>query len=261
MTDAAAALLARVRDLFSATDGRDPGPLRAALDEVGREYPAMAARSPSAADAETCRLAMLMAAQAAAYAEADIWRARSLARAAAAGWSAGIGLLVITEAFRALRRENDDYPHGQTLDVLRPSETAERILDELQVLLAVPGDDPDLGHTAPTRPILRRFWHEKRGFFLLLSGRLADARESYRRAAEEVGEQRRGQIKVALGISLVDYIEALDAGADTSPAREATERLWREAADAGLLDLVGTAERNVGEMTMRGRGVSPYEIL
>lgn len=261
MTDAATALLARARDLFSATDGRDPKPLRAALDEVGREYPAMAARGPSAADAETCRLAMLMAAEAAAHSEADIWRARCLARAAAVGWTAGIGSLVVSEAFRALSRENDDYPHGQTLDVLRPSETAERILDELEVVLAAPGDDPDLGHTAPTRAILRRFLHEKRGLLLLLSGRSADARECYRLAAEEVGEQRRGRIKVALGTSLLDYVEALDAGADTSPAREATERLGREAADAGLRDLAATAERNVAEMAVEGRRVSPYEIL
>lgn len=62
-------------------------------------------------------------------------------------------------------------------------------------------------------------------------------------------------------MSLVDYVEALDAGADTAPAREATERLGREAVDADLRDLAATAERNVAEMAVGGRRVSPYEIL
>jgi len=221
----------------------------------------MATRSPSAADAETCRLAMLMAAEAAAHSEADVWRARCLARAAAVGWISGLGSLVVTEAFRALRRENDDYRRGQTLDVLRPSETAERILDELEVVLAAPGDDPDLGHTAPTRAVLRRFRHEKRGFLLLLAGRFDAARESYRLAAEAVVEQRRGRIKVALGLSVVDYVEALRSGADLTGARVATERLGREAADAGFLDLAAVAERNAAEMAAGGPRLEPYEIL
>lgn len=261
MPDDAADLLAQARALFSATDGRDPAALLDMTSSLEGEYAAMARRAPSAADAETCRLAMLAAIGAGDHREADVWRARALARAAAVGWTAALGSLVMGEAFRVLARDNEDYARGRTLDVIEPSSAAERIVDEVEVLVRVSGPSFDLGPTAPSCELLERFVHEKRGFLLLLSGDLPRARESYLRALEAVAGQVRGGIKVRLGLALVDYMESARTGSDATATREATERLGREAADAGIRDLAATAARNADVMAAGGRELEPYEIL
>ena len=261
MPDDAADLLAQARALFSATDGRDPAALLDMTSSLEGEYAAMARRAPSAADAETCRLAMLAAIGAGDHREADVWRARALARAAAVGWTAALGYLVMGEAFRVLARDNDAYSLGRTFDVIRPSSAAERIVDEVEVLVRASGPSFDLGPTAPSRELLERSVHEKRGFLLLLSGDLPRAREYYLLALEAVAGQVRGGIKVRLGLALVDYMESARSGSDATATREATERLSREAADAGIRDLAATAARNAEVMTAGGRELEPYEIL
>lgn len=87
---------------------------------------------------------------------ADVWRARCLSRAAAVGWVPAIGSLVMGEAFRCLARDNNDYPRGKTFDVMCPSRAAEQILDEIGMLLVVPGPSFDLGSGAPTCELLDR---------------------------------------------------------------------------------------------------------
>ena len=137
--DAAAVLLAQVRELFAFVDGREPARVQRVLRVVQGAFPAMAKRPPSAEDSETCRLSMLAALYAEDPREADVWRARCLSRAAAVGWVPAIGSLVVGEAFRCLARDNDDYPRGKTFDVMVPSSAAVQIMDEIDVLLSVPG--------------------------------------------------------------------------------------------------------------------------
>jgi hypothetical protein len=259
--DAAVALLAQVRDLFRDIDGGDPAPVQRLLGVVQGAFPAMAKRPPSAADSETCRQAMLAAVYAKDHREADVWRARCLSRAAAVGWVPAIGSLVMGEAFRCLARDNDDYPKGKTFDVMLPSSAAEKIADEIDVLLSVPGPSFDLGSSAPSKELLERFLHEKRGFLLLLSRAYQQSRESYLRALDATAGQVRGEIKVRLGLALVDYLEAVDANTDTSAPTTATLEFGERAALTENRDLASIANRNAALMSLGAANLEPYEIL
>ena len=259
--DAAAVLLAQVRDLFRDIDATDPAPIQRLLGVVQVAFPAMAKRPPSAADSETCRLAMLAAFYAKDPREADVWRARCLSRAAAVGWVTAIGYLVMGEALHCLAQENDNYPRGKTFDVMVPSPVAEQIMDEIDGLLSVPGPSFDLGSGSPTNELLERVLHEKRGFLLLLARSYQQSRESYLRALDATAGQVRGEIKVGLGLALVDYLEAVDANTDASAPTIATKELGQRAQLAGIRDLAAAASSNAALMSVGAANLEPYEIL
>ena len=259
--DAAAVLLAQVRDLFRDIDGRDPAPVQRLLGVVQSAFPAMAKRPPSAADSETCRQAMITAVYAEDHREADVWRARCLSRAAAVGWVPAIGMLIMGEAFHCLARDNDDYPRGKTFDVMLPSSATEQIMDEIEALLSVPGPSFDLGSGTPTYELLERVLHEKRGFLLLLSRAYQQSRESYLRALDATAGQVRGEIKVRLGLALVDYLEAVDADTDASAPTNATLEFGKRAALTENRDLATIANSNAALMSLGATNLESYEIL
>lgn len=84
-------------------------------------------------------------------------------------------------AFTALSLANDDYVQGKSLDVIRGSQAALDLLDELGLFLRAAPSGISVGPRSPSRSVLARFLHEKRGFLLLALGRLNEARASYER--------------------------------------------------------------------------------
>lgn len=251
-----ASLLATLTAAFIAEDGQGSEP-RATADLADAAWPAMQQRRPTVADAESCRLAMLSCAMANQHPASRVWRARSQARAAATGWREGLAILIISDAFSLLAQANDDYPVGRTLDVLRPAPEARAIIEA--ALTALPeGDDetPPPGPTAPTRRSVRRMVAEKTGFLLLLEADLDAARDSYTRASEWAEGRARDEVKVALGLALVEHLAGTDPSA---PVR--TAWLAGRAAELGIVDLSTAAEHNARMMTTGRTALRAYEIL
>jgi hypothetical protein len=251
-------LYARISDLFR--DAHTDAGAAKLLGEVRAAWPDMRDRVPSPEDGEICRLAMLASFQTAIQPdpEAAVWRARALSRFAATGWTEAVGAVAMGEAFRMLALANGDYEHGRTLDLLRPAPHARAVLEELQVYLAAGDSGIRLGPSAPSPAVLERFLHEKCGFLLLVEGDLEAARASYARAAEAVRGHRRGEIKVALGAALVEYVGARSTGEGSA---DATDELIAAAESAGQSDLVATARHNVDVMRAGGGDLLGYEIL
>ena len=247
----AADLYWRSADLFTAM-GSD-GDAEALVAAVDAQWPAMSRRAPTPEDAETCRLTMLAALQVPELAaEAAVWRARALSRATVVGWTECVAALAMGEAFRMLAVANEDFPRGRTLDVIKPVPAAVAALEELSVYLTAPDSGIRLGPMAPTRAVVERFLHEKGGFLRLVQGDIAGARSSYAAAAQAAAGQPRGEVKVALGAALVEYV----AGAgDPEPTRQLlpSAEQWP--------DLATTARHNVAVMEAGGDDVLGYEIL
>jgi len=213
-------------------------------------------RPASPEDAETCRLAMLAALQSPeTVATTLVWRARALSRAVVVGWTECVAAIAMGEAFSLLATANDQFVRGRTLDVLQPAPLALSALMELEVYLQATDSGIRLGPSSPSRALIRRFLYEKRGFLLLVAGEFNRARESYEDAAREAEGQPRGEVKVALGAALVEYLAGSAVGAE--PTRALLER-----ARAGCWnDLVAAAEHNVVAMEKGRSDVLGYEIL
>ena len=108
--------------------------------------------------------------------------------------------------------------------------------------------------------VLKRLYHEKRGFLLLLGGAYDEAAASYDRAYEAAGTHHRGLVKVRLGRCLVDYLAANSAeGRDRIGHK--TDLLGQEALKASSPDVAQTAELNAEVMRRGGSKLIPYEIL
>jgi hypothetical protein len=251
-------LYAEVAQLFLEAHTGDGGTRLLAF--VGDHWSDIAARPANPHDAEVCRLAMLAAAHAQDFGPVRLWRSRALARFSAIGWVEGVGSIIIGEAFVELARKNNDYTAGRTLDVIKSSDVALGVLAELERFTVGSGSGCRLGPGSPSQAVLKRLLHEKRGFLLLLSGDYDAARESYSRALEAAGTNRRGQVKVQLGRLLVDYLDAEDAQQHGHIAEE-TARLGREASEASSPDVAETAEVNAKVMREGGQALAPYEIL
>lgn len=227
---------------------------------VDSEWPQVREREANAEDAEVCRLAMLAAAHMQNYGAVRLWRARALARFAAIGWVEGIASIIMGEAFVELARANDDYSRGRTLDLIKPSRVALGVLGELERFTVGRGSGFHLGPSSPSQAVLKRLYHEKRGFLLLLGGAYDEARASYDRACDAAGTHQRGQVKVRLGRCLVDYLAADNADARARIAQR-TDLLRQEALGASSLDIAETAEINVQVMRQGGSELLAYEIL
>lgn len=218
----------------------------------------MALREPNPHDAESCRLLSLAALEQTPsdLAVAELWRTRALARFTLLGWHEGVASVVMGRALTVLSLENADYAQGKNLDVIRGSHVALDVLDELEVFLRAVPSGISVGPRSPSPKLLDRFLHEKRGFLLLVLGRLDEAMESYTKAAVFADGDPRGAVKVRLGRALVDY---------TAGAREValadTRAAVEEARAAGQTDLVKTGESNVSVMERDGVDLRPYEIL
>jgi len=229
-----------------------------ALSVGNAHWAEMAARDPNPHDAESCRLLSLAAVEQDPrdFEVAELWRMRALARFTLTGWHEGVAVVVMGRAFGTLSRVNDDYAKGETLDVINGSQVALDLLDELSLFLDAEPSGISVGPRSPSRGLLARFIHEKRGFFLLTLGRLAEARESYNKAAAVCKGNARGEVKVRLGSALVDY---LDGSAEA--AWNETRAALAVARELGESDLVETGERNLAVMERGGRDLSLYEIL
>lgn len=262
MTMDARDLYEHVADLFRAA--HTPDGARAVLAAVDDAWPLVRDRAASPEDAETCRLAMLAALHEAVVGEdpalAVVWRARALSRFTRCGWTEGVASIAMGEAFRLLAQVNGDYAGGRTLDRLTPAPGAREVLAELATYLDVPASEVRLGPSAPSRAVLERFRHEKSGFLLLVEGDVDGARASYAAAATAVRGHARGEVKVALGAALVEYVGDVRSGTDTGAA-DRTEALARQAEALGEQDLAAAAARNVEVMRRRGGDLVGYEIL
>lgn len=231
--------------------------LRALVDS---EWPRVKEREANAEDAEVCRLAMLAAAHVQDYGAVRLWRARALARFAAIGWVEGTASIIMGEAFMELARVNDDYSRGRTLNLIQPSSVALGVLGELERFTVGQGSGFQLGPSSPSQAVLKRLYHEKRGFLLLLGGAYHEAGASYDRAYDAAGTHQRGQVKVRLGRFLVDYLAADNSDARGRIAQQ-TDLLRQEALGASSLDVAETAAANVQVMRRGGSELLPYEIL
>lgn len=229
------------------------------LEFANGNWEDLAERAPSPEDAEVCRLAMLAAVVTRDIQAASVWRVRALARFSALGWVEGVGTLIIGTAFGELARANGDYSNGQTFDNVIPSYTALAILEEARRFTVGPGSDFQLGPQSPTQSVLRRLFHEKRGFLCTLSGDFDEARASYAEALLAAAGSERGVIKVELGLALLEYLQA-GASADSELASQ-TMKLGERASRCGYQDLSVTANRSCEVMRRGGRHVLPYEIL
>jgi len=94
------------------------------LGMVEAEWHMISTRSGQPEDAETCRLAMITAAERKRYSAYVVWQSRALARFVALDWHEGAAAVMMPNAFRLLAMANDNYPNGKTYDVLRPAPEA-----------------------------------------------------------------------------------------------------------------------------------------
>lgn len=250
-------LYALVADLDPVSHLADPRTRLLSL--VGDQWGAMEARDPNPYDAETCRLTMLAAAKGGDFSAVRLWRVRALARFVAVEWLSGVGMVLMSLAFSELAIANSDYSGGKTLDVLAGSQAALDILEEVERFTVGQGSEPQLMSGSPSRDVLRRLFHEKKAFLLLLDHQYEGSRRSYQ-AAQAAATTSRGKIKVQLGAILVDL---LDPATTTSPLAlaAATEDLGRQASAIDSADVGETAMRNARLIRSSRRDVSPYEIL
>ncbi len=186
------------------------------------------------------------------------WRDRALDLFTRTGWHEGIAAVLMAKAFIALAKRNDDYARGKTLDVVEGSEDAVDLMDEILPFIQREPSGISVGGLSPNHAVLRRFYHEKRGFFLLALNRVGEARESYKLAAEAAAGNPRGTVKVRPGRALVDYVAGAHdtALADTRNAVDDARRLG-----PGSQDLVEYGELNIAVMEGNGDDLRPYEIL
>lgn len=217
-------------------------------------WAAMSSRDPNKYDAESARLASIDAARIDSS-QTMLWRMRALARYAAIGWHEGVGAIILSESFSVLSRENDDYPRGRRIDVVRGSTMALEILDEVGTLATRPSSGISVGPRSPSPQLLTRFFYERRALHLLLLRRLSEASEAYRLATEHA-ESERGRLRARAGAALVRYLEG-----DREDARRATASVLLDATDSGDEDVAASAVANLAVMDADRDDLATYDIL
>lgn len=253
------ALLERVANLYR--HAQDESGRRQALNFVEEQWHRLADRAPLPEDAETCRLAMLLAAQLREVAMVPLWRSRALTRYVQTGWNEGVASLLLSEALAELARANDGYPDGGYLDAIRPSAEALAILNEMEPFSVEPGSGISTGYGSPTPATVARLMYENRALLLLISGSFEEARKDFLNAVTAAGENPRGRVKSLLGLALADYVQSVHAGNADASAVEATRELAQEAHALGFGDLVSAGRHNLAEMGRGGLHLLPYAIL
>ena len=246
--------------IYELAPSRDPATATRLADD---HWPQMLERAANPHDAETCRLVYL------AHLErddrdlraVDRWRTRALARFGLLGWREGVAAVMMSTVFVILAQDNDDYPAGTTLDVLRPSPDALDLLAELEPFTVGEGSGFRVGPRSPNPALIARFVHEKRGFLLLLAQRYDEAQASYRRAATAALGSPRGELKVAAGAALVEYLSHLDGGGDLRESLAATRAALEQARAQHEDDIATTAGHNAAVIAAGGRDLRAYEIL
>jgi hypothetical protein len=166
--------------------------------------------------------------------------------------------VLMTDMFRALAAANDDYPTGQTIDVIRSSPEAEAIVDAVAVLAASRERQRPFG---PTPELVKRFAHEKRGMLLTIAGRYEEADAAFAAAYDRTRNEPRGRVKVRAARILANYLAALRDGKDTAPMLRATRAIAEDAKRHNFDDIAGWAHQNVDAMSARSRAVRVYEML
>lgn len=250
MSEDAQNLYAAVFDLAPI---RDPARALKLGDEA---WPAMRARPPSAHDAETCRLLFVSAAALGMRERMWRWRERALYRFAQIGWGEGVAAVEMANALSILSVQNNDYPHGATLDVIEGSEVALRVLDLIRPFAADRAPDPRfaISDRAPNPRLVARWYWENRGLLLLLLRRLDEATESYA-TARSVAADERGALKVDMGAALVRWLRGDTAAIDD------LARLRDAAETAGDSDLAEIAGHNLAAMRAGRADLRPFAIL
>ena len=141
---------------------------------------------------EVCRFARLAARRTGNYVQQEVWTARALAAASLTAYQHSTGGLLLSSFFGLVEEGAYDQ--------------ARAILDEMARLI----DDGFQGH--PPAAVMRRMYHEKRTYSLLVEGSYADAAQSYSRALEHCEGQDRAELKVRGGLALAHYLGgAVDA--------------------------------------------------
>lgn len=245
--------------VFEIAPTNDP---KAALALGEQHLEEIEARPANAADAETCRLLSISAAEIADYALAATWRRRALLRGSLVGWTEMVAACVMSEAFIAMSKRNDDYAAGKTLDVIQGEPESLRILVDLEPFTHEPGSGISATAKSPSPALIRRFVLEKRGSFQLALGDYQAAVDSYV-AAESAAKDARGRVKSRAGLALARYLVALEVG-DVGAAASAladTEAYIGEAESIHELDVAATARHNAEVMRKSGRETLLYEIL
>jgi hypothetical protein len=156
--------------------------LVATVEAVWEEH----AERPSPAAADCYRLLGVAMIRAGRRVERHIWWARSISAAYRSGGSNALGAALLPIYFTLVA---DD----------RPLEARE-ILAEIARLL-----DPDDDGQLPTGGVMRRMYHEKLAFALYVEGRVEEAIDGYRRAADLAGDDARGCLKSRAGSALCSY--------------------------------------------------------
>ena len=80
-------------------EATDRSALRSLLDQVEAAWDEITLRAPTPENAETCRLAMLVAAQLQETAKVRIWHARALTRFVQVGWAEGVASVACRKSF------------------------------------------------------------------------------------------------------------------------------------------------------------------
>jgi hypothetical protein len=227
------------------------------LRVAGDNMTAMTRRVATAEDAETCRLAMLAGSEAQRYADSTLWHGRALARFVALDWHSGAAAVLMTDFFRLLGMANQIGYQTCTVDQLQPAPLALELLAELRPFTRQA--EPDRGF-GPTPRLILRFIEEKSGFALMLGKDWDGARACYLRALDHVSGERRGEMKVPLGLALVDYLADRAAGRDGAPAARRTADLIAHGDPTGL-EFLRSARTNLDRMADGRVDLLPYELL
>lgn len=243
-----------LREVRALADADEQAQLLALAEQSWAE---IAAREALPEDAETARFAMLacVSPQLADRRKAALWRMRSFVKASEAGWMHGVSALVMAETLRVQGSWNDDRPSTEPGYVVHPE-----AFDLLDLMRPFMGDEPSAGAYIPSGRWVSRQYHEKRAFLLTLAGRWDEAAAGYREAQEFVGDDRRGQLKVELGLRAAEFMATDEPEARTA-AGDRTGELAAEAAEAGQVGLARDATENAARMAAGRTDLTPYEVL
>jgi len=149
----------------------------------------------SPAYAECCRLMMLAYIDKKNYGMADAWRARAYMLSHLSGTTNVFTAMFASIAIRATTL-------GAPTSGLEALNCMEKIINSA----------PPVDHGYPARSVIQRLLHEKKAYVLALIGsktdsikELNDSITEYDKALDNIGNDKRGRIKVELGKALVYY--------------------------------------------------------
>jgi hypothetical protein len=250
-----AALWDAMGDAMDATEYSPTDAAAQVLRLANASWTTMRTREVTPHDSESCRLAFLAAMVMDDPRSGALWKERWISRATAIRWTEAIGFSIMSTALQQFSRDN---PDARSFDRFHPSPTAEAILDEIEVVLALgPSGTEAPGKRSPTfQGLARQLW-EKRGLFKLAARDYVAAEAAFRAALAVHPDSRRTQVKIGLSLALTTYLW----GTDTKQPISDTASLANRARRLGFTDLVSQALTNVETMTQGSRAVRPYDIL